>query len=638
MKIRFHHFALLAIAATLITTACNKEEDEPAVPMKTVTLGTSIADDQATKLYINDDNITPYWEDDDQIYVNGYNYTLSGISGGSALVTVNVPESTTAYYALYPASLAESTATFGTDHRIAVTLPAVQEYETTTITVGGQQQTVQKVALPMGAYTEGTHLTFHNLCSLVKVKVKNTRTDSTLTLHMIKLTASATKLWGDGHATLNGAEADNFVASSTVTDVDAQNTVSLRFPNGETLATGAEKEYYLVVPAFTSNDVTIQVIKKNGYAQEFAKSGATLGHNRIATITAAVSNLKPEGAEDGEYHISEDQKIYFSHGNLQYLAASTSGTALSHAIAGGSTLPGLWRFADNQWDVIGNTTDNVNPSANATTWVDCFGWGTSGNNNKYPWMTTGTNSDYTDGQNNNISGTNYDWGLYNAISNAGDQPGLWRTITSAEMDYLLNSRSTSCTLRSTWTSLKRSASGTITMSDDVTTSTVTVNNCRYARVKVNGVCGLLLFPDQMTANAWPTGVDIPKNINHGYYNSNSRYASERAYLPWNNTDCITAYDVDDFLALENLGFVFLPACGYREVGNSIHDAGEAANAHLCYWTGTTYSATEACRLCVSGVVSSTTVNGYSAYMNVNGPNDRAIARAVRLVQVVPDNY
>ena len=54
-------------------------------------------------------------------------------------------------------------------------------------------------------------------------------------------------------------------------------------------------------------------------------------------------------------------------------------------------------------------------------------------------MTSTSYSDYGDGS-NDIAGTNYDWGVYNKISNGGNQAGMWRTLTSSEWNHLISGR------------------------------------------------------------------------------------------------------------------------------------------------------------------------------------------------------
>lgn len=205
------------------------------------------------------------------------------------------------------------------------------------------------------------------------------------------------------------------------------------------------------------------------------------------------------------FSVSETQKVYFSPGNLQW---SSTGT---HAVAGGGTAAGTWRFAPNQLDTIG--ADNSNIDSLYTGWIDLFGWGTSGYNNKYPYMTSKTAVDYGE-DSSNIDGTNYDWGVYNAIvntaTNATDAPGTWRTMTRREWRHLLLARTTP-------------------------------SGVRYAKSTVNGIAGLIVVPDE-----WNTSTYALDSIN----------TTTATY----NSNIITSAD---WAEMEAAGCVFLPILGLR---------------------------------------------------------------------------
>jgi hypothetical protein len=123
-----------------------------------------------------------------------------------------------------------------------------------------------------------------------------------------------------------------------------------------------------------------------------------------------------------------------------------------------------------------------------------------------------------------LTGTsaNYDWGIYNPISNGGNQAGLWRTLATDEWVYVFNTRSASM------------LGGTA--------------NARFAKATVNGIGGVILFPDVYTH---PNYLPIPLQINNAY-----------ASLT------INSFSGDAWMAMEDLGCVFLPAAGARG-GNSI---------------------------------------------------------------------
>lgn len=137
----------------------------------------------------------------------------------------------------------------------------------------------------------------------------------------------------------------------------------------------------------------------------------------------------------GEFSVSNDKKVKFAPANLQYQASTKT-----------------WRFAENQYDYIGNANRNI--SATYTSLIDLFGWGTASN----PTNTSTSVSDYTF----------TDWGT-NAI---GIYPAnFWRTLTNAEWGYVFNTRTNASSL--------------------------------YGFATVNDTKGLILLPDSWTL---PSGL------------------------------------------------------------------------------------------------------------------------------------
>lgn len=67
-------------------------------------------------------------------------------------------------------------------------------------------------------------------------------------------------------------------------------------------------------------------------------------------IVALSSNAK-YGIVNGEFSVSPTNKVYFSKGNLQYQASTNS-----------------WRFAERQWNYIGETNQNISDSYDG--WID----------------------------------------------------------------------------------------------------------------------------------------------------------------------------------------------------------------------------------------------------------------------------
>lgn len=272
------------------------------------------------------------------------------------------------------------------------------------------------------------------------------------------------------------------------------------------------------------------------YVRAYATNseGTAYGTEQSFTTEAeAVGGFDENGASNAVFSVADGRTVKFSKGNLQY---TTTGT---HTVTGGGTETGTWRFAEHQYDYIGSANSNI--SSSYTGWIDLFGWGTSGWNsgaNAYqPWSTNTSSSDHYPGGSytNNLTGIydRADWGVYNAISNGGNQPGMWRTLTKDEWSYLLNSR----------------AASTING----------VANARYAKAVVNGTSGLVIFPDNFTM---PSGMSYPLRIN----TSSASFTS--------NT-----YTESQWSQMESAGCIFLPAAGLR-LGTGLSDVG----THGYYWS------------------------------------------------------
>ena len=262
------------------------------------------------------------------------------------------------------------------------------------------------------------------------------------------------------------------------------------------------------------------------------------------------------GALPGKFSVSSTKQVQFSMGNLQYHAKND-----------------VFRFAEHQFDTIG--ANNKNISATYDGWIDLFGWGTSGYNSKYPYMTSTTASDYGNGS-NDIAGTSYDWGKYNPISNGGNTVNQWRTLTKAEWKYVVHDRPNGENLL---------ALGT-----------------------VEGIKGLILLPDDWTT---PSGATFNKsNI---VWNGSGYSADFSVDLPFGFTS--NTYTAVEWEIMEDAGAVFLPPTHTR-VGVNVEGGNEVGE----YWASTTSDASRADLM----------------YFFSYGPqfihNDRSIARAVRLVK------
>ena len=265
------------------------------------------------------------------------------------------------------------------------------------------------------------------------------------------------------------------------------------------------------------------------------------------------SGTAPMGAIDGKFTITAGgDQVYFSQGNLQYI---------------GSAATPYWKFADNQWDVLGTTTGQNSYAQNVDR--DLFCWGTSGYNhgaNCYqPWSTGGSYSDYYaygNYQYNLYDQTGQaDWG-YNPISNGGNQANQWRTLTTDEWAYVFNTRTTS-------------------------------SGIRFAKAKVNDVNGVILLPDDWSSDTYSLS---DTNSSGASFSSNTISASQ-----WNT--------------LEQAGAVFLPAAGHC-YGASVSFVGSRGY----YWSASCYNSGRA------GLV-----YFYDSGLFTDSYTDRSLGQSVRLV-------
>jgi hypothetical protein len=282
--------------------------------------------------------------------------------------------------------------------------------------------------------------------------------------------------------------------------------------------------------SFTSN-MTGLLAGTTYYIRAYATNaiGTAYGNEIYFTTTNGANSY-------AVFSVSSTDSVVFSPGNLQWSATNGGNIATTHVVAGNGTAAGTWRFAPNQWDAIGAGNDNI--SSTYTEWIDSFGWGTSGYNNKYPYMTSTTDTDYVNG-NNHIAGTYYDWGVYNAIynpkTNTTDAPDTWRTLNKDEWVYLLNIRPT-------------------------------LSSIRYAKATVCGIVGVIIVPDN-----WSNTYYILTNVN----TSSATYTS----------NIISA---TDWAIMESAGCVFLPAAGSRWY---IYIGGVGSSGD--YWSTTYYDSNNA---------------------------------------------
>ena len=355
----------------------------------------------------------------------------------------------------------------------------------------------------------------------------------------------------DADATINVGETKTLTA--TVAPDNATDKTVSWISEDETIATVADG----VVTAVAAGTTIITATANDGS-----------GVKATCTVTVKIPGLLA-----GKFTINGSGKqVQFSQGNLQ---ATTNDLGVTWT----------WAFAEHQWDYIGGTTDASDPNAttnnkinddgtvsdNGT--VDLFGWVGASSNwgdiRMYGITSSGaTNAKegYGDGPTESLKS---DWGTL-AISNGGNTANSgWRTLKSDEWTYLFNGRTS------------------------VTT--------RYCKATVNGVSGVVLFPDSYTH---PDGVIPPTSTN----TANAAFTTN-------------SWTSDDWSKMEAAGCVFLPAAGERG-GSYVSSVGSYGR----YWSSSPES----------NVIYASHVNFFSDDLEAPTYHERSYGHSVRLVRDVAE--
>jgi hypothetical protein len=268
-----------------------------------------------------------------------------------------------------------------------------------------------------------------------------------------------------------------------------------------------------------SENVTVNTALK---ANDFIKSGFTL-KNPVFAAPGADYAVKTNAGVLTQFSVSSTQKVYFSRANLRY-------NDNTH----------VWSFHENQIDgCFGQAYGTNIPQTNSAPVgyeMDRFSWGF------HSPTTTGEN-DWVDGSRNLSRADGTDWGCALIGTGYGDN---WRTLTAAEWQYLLSSRSGKRFLRASWKQ---------PVYDGTTLVDLAITN------------GIFIAPDGYTGSS---------------------------YTEWNQANKIHKFTGTGYLNLVNelldAGCVFLPALGYRQGSYyyeyNYHYSEEGWYMYGNYWTAT----------------------------------------------------
>lgn len=322
--------------------------------------------------------------------------------------------------------------------------------------------------------------------------------------------------------------------------------------------------YDTIITVTCYDDATVKMVQTIPFAYTSSRA-----HGKKMKMNLAAFTVNSEGLQVG-----------FAPGNLQ---AKVSATKLSKTVFTADE----WRFASAQYEFFGDTG---NSTLSTGDWVDLFCFvGASADYDNCGINNTGKKSAAAFG---NITGETLktDWGA----KEIGPYPAnFWRTSTATdaengELNYVIFGRAAS------------TVAGT--------------NDARFAKGSVNGIMGLILFPDIYTH---PDGVADPANINDLSVNYSG-----------NN------YSLSDWTKMEQRGCIFLPAAGCSK-GNPVtvdrYSGTEGTNVTGWYRInkGHTSTADNAFRLAFTGGL-----GGTAPMINTNNSN-RHEGYSVRLQRDLP---
>ncbi len=483
---------LMAFALAITMSQCKKNEGQTTSNDEVVTITLDVKQNKGSKVVVNPNTGTVDFETGDKIYVgSGGNYvgflTHNGtnFSGNITNPTENQPLQ---FYFLGNVTPQE-TLSAGTTEECSVIISDQTEHLPVISCAASNENYVSGVT----AYS--AHLL--NKCALVKFNV------TTPSNSPICITGMKNKVTVD------------FTQNTMTPSIDGEGVIMLPAGSGENVEKWAillpqealeEGSVYSEDGNYVGTRGQIPPIEENGYLG--------IGISMIVNTYCGV----PIGAVNSLFSVSDTKQVYFSQGNLQYRPETNT-----------------FRFAPHQYNYVGTDNGNIY-DINYLGWIDLFGWGTSGwdNGNVYyhpnDCSSTGTESNgFGYGPiMNDLTGefSNADWGVYNAITNGGNQTNQWRTLTFDEWVYLSSGRQNA--------------------------------EQKKGMATIVNVKGIILLPDIWVA---PEGISFVNATDYNYYEN--------------------VYSLSEWKLMEEAGAIFLPCAGARE-GTNVSNCG----IHGHYWSST----------------------------------------------------
>ncbi len=404
------------IAAAIFAASCQKEslQENTATEGSASVFTATIETGASTKTTVErvDGTEVIYktkWESTDQISINGVTYTAIPDGTDATKATFakdsgNDPTGT--FKAYFPATMYSDS---------KATLPASYSYAD------------GKYNMPMYAESTTTSLSFKNLCGVLAITVKGTDFTSVNSIEV----SSDTQMNGEFTATAEGV-----LSFASVTLTDALKKVNLSFASAKSIASDGSATFYIPVPAATHNPLTIKVsdgtTTKTMVTQK--SGGVPVARNTVYPIDFYDNSEALPGVftVKAETETEPAKKVRFSQGNLWYGPRTTGASS-------------TFNFETNQYKISSSWDESH---------VSNFYWSRTAN---YACL-----KDYSDyGYTTDILFTNATETTPNTDFTVNGITGVWRTLSQAEWQYLLNKH-------------------------------------KYEYVQVNGIYGIVIAPDEFS--------------------------------------------------------------------------------------------------------------------------------------------
>ena len=274
------------------------------------------------KVYLADK--LPHFELNDSLRLNGGTYVVSGFANDTwALVdwVGGTDAGLKPYYGAYPASAV--TGTLDGSSTVSFTLPQKQRYHT----VNGYQ----KLDAPMYAVAQTNQITFHNVCSVMEVRIIN-NTGDTRYIDSIKVSADNVQLCGSMNLTVT----DRY-GSLVAGRPDAGNNEVLLYgmggTGGQRLDVNATASYYIYLPTYSGAKLSVYVFE-NSHGIKYRsdtlvqKVEGNLVRNKVFTVPFELNKENMNGftpvtgGNGFTVRLNSDGtsagRVYFAYGNLFY--------------------------------------------------------------------------------------------------------------------------------------------------------------------------------------------------------------------------------------------------------------------------------------------------------------------------------